>query len=904
MAGTDSSQGPRLVAGRYRLTEVLGRGGMGIVWRATDERIGRTVAVKELRVPRGLPAREQAAFGERALREARTAGRVRHPGVIAIHDLVPGAAQDDAVYVVMELVEAPSLATVLEEQGALPESRVARLGLRLLEALDAAHAIGLVHRDVKPSNILVLPDDKVKLVDFGIAHAVDDTRLTGTGVAGSTDYIAPELFEGHSPTPAADLWSLGVTLHHAATGRSPFERGTTAATIRAILHDDPPPLDRHPALARVIESLLVREPSGRMDGREGAVRLRAVIAAARDTAVPPVRQNTPPDEPAGRPVTGQNRPIGAHARATGAGRPSAATDTTGRAPASDRDAATGSPGQPSPDAVLRRPQGQPDGGGSRPVSWDERPTSVRNTASSSRSTARSRPAVQTSTTATDDGPERYLVFPAKTAGRLNHWTSYVLFGLVVWLGWRLGQLLDPVLLVLVLCTSASAVSIVALVTLSPRWSFSIGAEGIGLFRVGRGTSSNPHVALAWEHIDEVLLMSRRPTSRTAITLHMAATTPADVRSRPPLRGVVRTGGSGLTWRMGQADQPVADLCAAFRATAPLHVTISTPTESDAVDLRYHGTGRIWPTLTALTLVAILVATYAFTPHDSEPVRLTTAGSASAVEFAPSGKTFASSTDRSIELWDVATRKKTTTLSGIKGPISAMRFTPDGSLLAAADDDDDIDDHTIRVWDVTDGKERRTLRLDEGDTVVSLAFRPDSHTLAGVMDDGTIVIWDVRSGRTTSIQENRSSAFPVEFSANGRFLYGVDAETVRHRWDVASGRPVPTKENDENTAIVYSRMPETALVLDGSGHTKSSLVGHTDRITDIDWAGASSTLLATNSLDGTIRIWHTDTGETARKLVLDADHGSSADGIALSPDGTTLVYTSGRDLWIWETGIEA
>ncbi|MFF3497947.1 serine/threonine-protein kinase [Streptomyces sp. NPDC003247] len=262
------------MAGRYRLNDVLGRGGMGVVWRAHDELIGRSVAVKELRLPQGVPAQERTLFGERALREARTTGRLNHPAVVSVYDLVPAPEGDDAVYIVMELVDAPSLAEVLERHGPLAEERVAGMAGQLLAALEAAHAIGLVHRDVKPGNIMVLPGDKVKLVDFGIAHAMDDTRLTRHGIAGSTGYMAPELFEGADPSPAADLWSLGATLFHATEGHDPFTRPTPAATLHAVLRGDLPPLNSHPPLSTLITGLLTRDPTDRLTGRQALALLR------------------------------------------------------------------------------------------------------------------------------------------------------------------------------------------------------------------------------------------------------------------------------------------------------------------------------------------------------------------------------------------------------------------------------------------------------------------------------------------------------------------------------------------------------------------------------------------------------------------------------------------------------
>ncbi|MFI5797380.1 protein kinase [Streptomyces sp. NPDC051677] len=910
MTGTNSSQmGPRLVAGRYRLTEVLGRGGMGVVWQAADELIGRTVAVKELRIPHGLSERERAAFGERALREARTAGRIRHPGVIAIHDLIPDTAQDSVVYVVMEFVEAPSLAAVLEQDGALPERRVARLGVRLLEALDAAHAIGLIHRDVKPSNILVLADDEVKLVDFGIAHAVDDTRLTRTGVAGSIGYIAPELFEGESPTPAADLWSVGVTLHHAATGRSPFERGSTAATIRAVLHEDPPPLDRHPSLSPVIEGLLVRDPARRLGGGEAAEGLRSAVTSARNPAPEPVRQAPRPDEATGRPATWQNRPTGVHPRLTSARRPRARADTTGQASATGRDTATGSPRQPGladrSAAALRHQGEQRNNGGSGPATWADQPTTVRNTAPP-RPTARSR-AAGWSDDETDGGTERYAISPSQAVRQFRRSSLVVLAGLSWWTGWRLCNdvLQLPFFLVVVVAGCLFFVTQLTVVGSSGLDSFVLDSQGITLLWRKEPwwrllSPPNGKALVPWNLIDEVVLLPRSPAettsrdSRTAIALHVS------LSKRRPVLGVDRTDdGRGFIWSLGEADHPAAELNVSIRAAAPPQATVRCPSEPNAKDLLHHRPRRLGPVLASLSLAGILAATYVF-HHEGGPVQLEKAGWDGEVEFSPDGATLASSsTDHTVKLWDVGTRKNTGVLSGHMGAISAMRFTPDGSLLAAAADD--IDEHTISLWDVSTHTERRTLTVGEDTSVVSLAFSPDNHTLASVDEDGTILVWDVRSGRkTATIRENTSDAFPVEFSVTSLFLGGFDSGNRPHRWDVVTGRPVSVAARDGNWATISG---STVSIRDGSGSSRLLLIGHEGKITDMDWSGGTAKLLATGSTDGTIRIWRTDTGKMARKLTLDRDSGSTADAVALSPIGRTLVYGSGTALWIWETGVK-
>ncbi|GAA3892820.1 hypothetical protein GCM10022243_67230 [Saccharothrix violaceirubra] len=277
-----AEQGDRL-GGRYRVTGVSGRGAVGVVWHAVDELIGREVAVKELRPP----AADRAAAAERALREARNLGRLNHPGVLAIHDVVPPSSQDEAVYLVVELVRAPTLADLVASDGALPPNRVAALGLRVLEALTAAHDLGIVHRDVKPANVMVLTGDRIKLVDFGIALAAGDERLTRDGVVGSPGYLAPELFEGADPSPASDLWSLGVTLFHAVEGTEPFDRGTAASTIHAVLYADLPRPTCGGPLAEAVTGLLDRDPARRFTAADAVALLEKGSADDGGPAVAP-----------------------------------------------------------------------------------------------------------------------------------------------------------------------------------------------------------------------------------------------------------------------------------------------------------------------------------------------------------------------------------------------------------------------------------------------------------------------------------------------------------------------------------------------------------------------------------------------------------------------------------------
>ncbi len=267
---------PRVIAGRYALLVELGRGGMGVVWRAQDNVIGRHVAIKELHLPDGVPTEERHVLEERVLREARAAGRLNDPAVVTVFDVV---VENRMTYIVMELVEAATLSTLINRQGPMPPERVSSMAQQLLSALEAAHAAGIVHRDVKPGNIMVRPDGRVKLTDFGIAQAVDDPRLTTSGsLIGSPAYMAPERIHGNEASPASDLWALGATLCYAIEGVSPYERASTASTLHAIMNEVPRLTRAHGVLAAVITGLLMPDPKARLNGPQARAMLERQAA--------------------------------------------------------------------------------------------------------------------------------------------------------------------------------------------------------------------------------------------------------------------------------------------------------------------------------------------------------------------------------------------------------------------------------------------------------------------------------------------------------------------------------------------------------------------------------------------------------------------------------------------------
>lgn len=273
----------RLVAGRYRLVEPLGRGGMGVVWRATDELLHRAVAVKEVYLRFGLPEQAEHAAA-RTLREARAAAGLRHPGIVTVHDVV---IEDGRPLIVMELVGGRSLAEVVRAEGPLGEERAASVARQLLDALRVAHAAGILHRDVKPANVM-LDGDHAVLTDFGIAALSGGTALTETNaLVGSPEYLAPERVNGRPATEASDLWSVGVTLCVMLRGESPFQREDTQSTLAAVLAHDPSPELRGARLWPVIEGLLRKDPARRLTCGEAAEWLGG--ASGPEVPVPAAR---------------------------------------------------------------------------------------------------------------------------------------------------------------------------------------------------------------------------------------------------------------------------------------------------------------------------------------------------------------------------------------------------------------------------------------------------------------------------------------------------------------------------------------------------------------------------------------------------------------------------------------
>ncbi|HEY0803451.1 MAG TPA: serine/threonine-protein kinase, partial [Pseudonocardiaceae bacterium] len=267
----------RLIADRYRLTEHIGSGAMGVVWQAHDERLHRTVALKQLLLQPGLSAGEAHEARERAMREGRIAARLQHPNAVAVYDVVEDAGQP---VLIMEYVPSKSLSAVLDERGPLPPSEVARIGAQVATALTAAHAAGIVHRDIKPGNVLLADDGVVKITDFGISRATGDVTVTATGMlAGTPAYLAPEVAKGENPGPPSDVFSLASTVYAAVEGQPPFGLGdNTLALLHAVAACRTIPPRKAGPLTALLMQMLRANPNDRPTMSEACRALTAIGA--------------------------------------------------------------------------------------------------------------------------------------------------------------------------------------------------------------------------------------------------------------------------------------------------------------------------------------------------------------------------------------------------------------------------------------------------------------------------------------------------------------------------------------------------------------------------------------------------------------------------------------------------
>jgi hypothetical protein len=288
------------IADRYQLLQQIGKGGSGVVWRAQDLRLQREIAMKELLPPAGVDEPDRRRLQHGVLREARAAARLQHPGAVAVYDVVEDGERQ---FIVMELVEAPDLSQIVARHGPLDTFRTAALGLELLEVLQAAHESGIIHRDVKPGNVLVPLLGRCRLSDFGIASLIDDPSITATGmIKGTPNYMSPEQAMAGTMSAATDMWSLGATLYFAVEGHPPFDKGQPIATLTAIAIEDPQPFVRAGVLGPALKPLFSKDPADRPDHQALRRSLQSIAAMGPEIAIDQALRGFSPDPAAATPT--------------------------------------------------------------------------------------------------------------------------------------------------------------------------------------------------------------------------------------------------------------------------------------------------------------------------------------------------------------------------------------------------------------------------------------------------------------------------------------------------------------------------------------------------------------------------------------------------------------------------
>jgi serine/threonine protein kinase len=691
-----------LIAGQYLLIEQVGRGGFAVVWRARDQRLRRDVAVKQLFLPPHVTEAQRREHRERTFREARSAARLSHPGVVTVHDVVE---HDGLPWIVMEFVHGRTLGQIVRTEGPLPPRRVAEIGLSLLDALRCAHEAGVLHRDVKPSNVIV-GERRVVLGDFGIARfeGEQDDDLTQSGVVmGAPSYTAPERARGEPAIAASDLWSLGATIFYAVEGRRAFSGPNPNATFHAILTRDTPPARRAGPLAPVIEGLLRKDLAVRMGADEAAVLL-AGVACGRETApVPPVR--VPARRAEGRRrVPGRARevetcPIPDLARPTAGPRPSSAPR---------RSPGRRSPSDPRPSQGPRQSPDPHPPSGPRPPS-DRHPSPDR----------RSRRPVRRGTTLDRRAGRPLLALASLTA------LAFVLIGNALPADEprhrpAASYRMPSPRLTATLPTGRAAV-----------FSVSFSPDGRTL-----ATGGQDRAVHLWN------IAGRRPAGTLAGQRRPVSTTAFSPDGRTLAAGA--SDGTVILWN-GRTHRRTTTLDTGGHAIGALTFGADGRTLATAGDTvrRWTLAGRRTarplpapgPSLPAAPGVRAPTAVrlWDVSGHTPAAPRTRPALPAGGMAFSPDGRTLATAGDHGVRLWDLAGHRPAATLPGLGDRVNAVAFGPGGHVLAYAGEG------VVVVWNLR--TRSSVTRLEPRTrTVEALAFSPDGRTLATAGDDATVRLW--------------------------------------------------------------------------------------------------------------------------------------------------------------------
>jgi roadblock/LC7 domain-containing protein len=644
----------QLIAGQYRLVREIGRGGFGVVWRARDEHLHRDVAAKELFLPSYLSADQRQEQHERSLREARSAARLTHRGAVTVYAVIE---HDDSPWIIMELIDGRSMSHMVKVEGALPPRRVAEIGLEVLRALDAAHKAGVIHRDVKPANILI-SDLRVVLTDFGIAMIEGDPNLTQSGfIMGAPAYTAPERARGEPAVAASDLWSLGASMYYAVEGHRPFPGANAQAVFHAIMTEDPIPLRRAGRLTPVINGLLRKDPAERL-----------TVAAATDLLGDAILGDVPwedkTDAVPGAPPASRRLGQSGHVR-------HAETEPSVRAPkpAGRRPWRLAVVAVPAAAAVAfgllamalhanqRPPREQQHAVAPPPQQSTSMPT-----------TARFRDAINAVAFSKDGkllavgGENRTLtlwdVVRNRSVGALTG-PMYNVFaaafspdGKILATGGYDGRVLlwDAARRTRVATLSANANSIGTL-AFSP--------DGRTL------ASASDDAVRLWSVADRRLIRTLPARQESLFTVAFS----------PKGQTLATAGTKNL--RLWNLAAPGA-ATAVMRLNSIVHAMAFSPNGKMIATAGYNGHVVLWDIAARRRLATL-------GKYDK---------TANAIAFSPKGDLLASADGRKVIVWNTATRRPVATLTDHTDTVNAVAFSPDGHMLASAGDD-----ATVRLWDL-------------------------------------------------------------------------------------------------------------------------------------------------------------------------------------------------------------
>jgi WD40 repeat protein len=854
--------------GPYEVAERIGRGGMGAVLKAFDERLRRVVALKVMAPQLAASASARRRF----TREAQAAAAVRDEHVTAIYEVGEAGGLP---YLVMEYVSGASLQERLDRAGPLPLAETLRIGVQVAAGLAAAHRQGLVHRDVKPANILLENGvQRVKLTDFGLARAVDDASVTQSGViAGTPQYMAPEQARGEAVDHRADLFSLGSVLYALCTGRPPFRASTSMAVLKRVSEDTPRPVrDINPDipawLAGVIEKLHAKDPARRF---QSAAEVAALLSRHLARLQQPGSAPAPAAEPARpRPAARPRRRRRAEAIAGlllllgGLGLAESAGVT-----------------QIVP-AVLRIVTGE----GTLVVDVQDPEVSV-----------------------TIDGEDLVITGAGPKEVRLRPGSYQVRAA-------RDGQ---PVPLDNDLVT----------ITRGGKQVIKVSREGAGQARASppirlrstlRGEGNLTRVAFAG---DGTVLASVRDDGRVVLWDVATAQVKMTLEGHRPLATAVAFSPDAKLLATASGDWRKPDINGEVKlwdpaagkllftlpsSTGPIYSVAFAPDGKSLAAVGQKGTVELWDPATG----------------KAQGLLKSAVGTAYALSYAPDGKTLAVSNYDLVQLWDVATRRRTGLLSGHRDEVESVAFSPDGKTLATGSRD-----RTIKLWDVATRRERATLKGNPG-WVRSLAFSPDGAVLVSGCNENVARLWDAASGKLLLEvpQPGIPAGSTVAFSGDGKTLAAGGNGTIR-LWDVTSVRPEPraaepvrpqppagreqapvplqttlhappgniiglafshdgrwlAAASAEGKAVQLWRRTEAGWRED------ATLRGLTDKARGVAFS-ADDTTLATGSHDGTVRLFHWD-GTAWREGRVLKGHAQQVYAVAFAPDGKSLASAGGQ-----------